>query len=102
MEKTLTLAESLCGFKFAMAHLDGRQLLVASNEGDIVKPGQFKIVYDEGMPHLHRSHEKGRLFIHFDVKFPEPGDLSDKDITARAQRRTMPRRSSHASATAHS
>ena len=40
-EKTLTLAEALCGFKFAIPHLDGRQLLVSSIEGDIVKPGCF-------------------------------------------------------------
>lgn len=44
----------------------------------------FKVVYDEGMPHHHRPMEKGRLFIHFDVKFPEPGDLSDKDVQALA------------------
>ena len=65
-------------------HLDGRQLLVSSNEGDIVKPGSFKVVYDEGMPQLRSSTDKGRLFVHFDVKFPEPGDLADKDVVARA------------------
>ena len=27
-----------------------------------------------------RSSDKGRLFIHFDVVFPEPGDLGDKEI----------------------
>jgi len=74
-QKTLTLSEALCGFKFAIPHLDGRQLLVSSNDGDVVKPGSFKAVYDEGMPVWGRSLEKGRLFIHFDVQFPEPGDL---------------------------
>jgi DnaJ family protein A protein 2 len=83
-EKTLTLSEALCGFKFAVPHLDGRQLLVASNEGDIVKPGCFKAVYDEGMPTWQRPQDKGRLFIHFDVAFPEPGDLSDKETAALA------------------
>lgn len=79
-EKTLTLSEALCGFKFAIPHLDGRQLLISSNEGDIVKPGSFKAVYDEGMPMWQRSSEKGRLFIHFNVVFPEPGDLGDKEV----------------------
>ena len=83
-EKTLTLSEALCGFKFAIPHLDGRQLLVASNEGDVVKPGSFKAVYDEGMPTWQRPLDKGRLFIHFDVAFPEPGDLGDKEIAALA------------------
>jgi DnaJ family protein A protein 2 len=83
-QKTLTLAESLCGFKFAIPHLDNRQLLVSSNEGDVVKPDSFKAVYDEGMPIWQRSLEKGRLFIHFDVTFPEPGDLGDREIAALA------------------
>lgn len=39
-EKTLTLSEALCGYKFVVPHLDGRQLLVSANEGDIVKPGR--------------------------------------------------------------
>lgn len=80
------LSEALCGYKFVVPHLDGRQLLVSSNEGDIVKPGAFKVVYDEGMPHLHRSLDKGRLFIHFEVKFPEPGELSDTDVAVRGAR----------------
>ena len=36
-------------------------------------------------PQLHRSMDKGRMFIHFDVKFPEAGDLSDKDIAVRGR-----------------
>lgn len=83
-EKSLTLSEALCGFKFAIPHLDGRQLLVSSNEGDVVKPGAFKAVYDEGMPTWQRTLDKGRLFIHFDVVFPEPGDLGDKEVAALA------------------
>lgn len=83
-EKTLTLAEALCGFKFAIPHLDGRQLLVSSAEGDIVKPGSFKAIYDEGMPTHGRPTDRGRLFIHFDVAFPHPGDLSDSEVAALA------------------
>jgi len=79
-EKTLTLAEALCGFKFAIQHLDGRQLLVSSNEGDTISPGCFKAVYDEGMPVWGNPMEKGRLFVRFDVAFPKPGDLGDREI----------------------
>ncbi len=57
---------------------------MSSNEGDVVKPSSFKAVYDEGMPVWQRGSEKGRLFIHFDVAFPEPGDLGDKEIAALA------------------
>lgn len=85
MEKDLTLVEALCGFKFVVTHLDGRQLVVSTHEGEIVKPGQFKAVYDEGMPKHGQPFTKGRLFIQFHIKFPEPGDLSDEDIKALEQ-----------------
>lgn len=39
VEHNLSLTEALCGFKFILTHLDGRQLLIKSNPGEIVKPG---------------------------------------------------------------
>lgn len=80
IEKEISLTEALCGFKFAINHLDGRQLLVSSNEGEIVKPGMFKAIYDEGMVDWQRSFDKGKLFIHFTIKFPENGDIGDEDV----------------------
>lgn len=40
MEHTLTLTEALCGFQFVLTHLDGRQLLIKSNPGEVIKPGK--------------------------------------------------------------
>jgi DnaJ family protein A protein 2 len=82
IEKSLSLTEALCGFQMTVAHLDKRQLVISTNEGDIIKPNSFKAVYDEGMPTYQRPFEKGKLFVHFSVKFPEPGDLSDDDLKA--------------------
>uniref|UniRef100_A0A0C9RLF2 TSA: Wollemia nobilis Ref_Wollemi_Transcript_12447_1743 transcribed RNA sequence n=1 Tax=Wollemia nobilis TaxID=56998 RepID=A0A0C9RLF2_9CONI len=70
-EHTLTLTEALCGFQFILTHLDGRQLLVKSMPGEVVKPGQFKAINDEGMPVYQRPFMKGKLYIHFSVDFPE-------------------------------
>lgn len=76
IEHTLTLTEALCGFQFALTHLDGRQLLIKSNPGEVIKPGQYKAINDEGMPHHNRPFMKGRLYIHFNVEFPDSGILS--------------------------
>ena len=78
IEKEITLVEALCGMKMTVDHLDGRQLVVSTQEGETIKPGSFKAVVDEGMPKHGMPFQKGRLFIHFTVKFPGPGDLSTK------------------------
>lgn len=82
VEHTLSLTEALCGFQFALMHLDGRQLLIKSNPGEIIKPDQYKAINDEGMPHHQRPFMKGKLYIHFDVEFPESGILSPDQCKA--------------------
>ncbi|XP_049380643.1 dnaJ protein homolog isoform X2 [Solanum stenotomum] len=71
VDHTLTLTEALCGFQFILTHLDGRQLLIKSNPGEVVKPDQFKAINDEGMPIYQRPFMKGKLYIHFTVEFPD-------------------------------
>ncbi|KAH7294270.1 hypothetical protein KP509_28G063200 [Ceratopteris richardii] len=75
-EHTLTLSEALCGYQFILTHLDSRQLLIKSQPLEIVKPGQYKAINDEGMPIHHRPFMKGNLYIHFSVDFPESGALT--------------------------
>ena len=71
VEHTLSLVESLCGFQFILTHLDGRQLLIKTLPGVVVKPDQFKAINDEGMPMYQRPFMKGKLYIHFSVEFPD-------------------------------
>lgn len=71
VDHNLSLTEALCGFQFVLTHLDGRQLLIKSNPGEVVKPDSFKGINDEGMPMYQRPFMKGKLYIHFNVEFPD-------------------------------
>eukprot|EP00250_Pteridium_aquilinum_P008460 c17964_g1_i1 orf=1-1134(-) len=82
VEHTLSLSEALCGYQFILTHLDGRQLLLKSTPSEIVKPGQFKAINDEGMPIHQRPFMKGKLYIHFSVDFPESGSLTQEQCKA--------------------
>lgn len=94
VEHTLSLTEALCGFQFPLTHLDGRQLLIKTNPGEIVKPGQFKAINDEGMPQYQRPFMKGKLYLHFTVEFPESGSLSSEQCRM-LESILPPRASSH-------
>jgi DnaJ family protein A protein 2 len=79
LKQKVSLAEALCGFKFVINHLDGRQLLVCSCEGEVLSPGLVKGVANEGMP-VHKQSYKGTLFLTFEIEFPPsiPVDLQEK------------------------
>lgn len=68
---TITLTEALCGFVFIVHHLDGRDLLIKHPPGQVIKPGDMKIVNGEGMPQYKNPFEKGNLYVNFDIKFPD-------------------------------
>mmetsp|Transcript_8422 Transcript_8422/g.25297 ORF Transcript_8422/g.25297 Transcript_8422/m.25297 type:complete len:410 (+) Transcript_8422:93-1322(+) len=72
MEKEIQLLEALCGFQFVVNHLDGRQVVVTSN--DIIKPDDIRSIPGEGMPIWKRPDEKGFLFVKFKVNFPQTLD----------------------------
>jgi len=76
--KKISLIEALVGVQFVVEHLDGRRLLVTSNKGEIVRPGDVKSIEGEGMPTNGNIFEKGKLFIRFDVEFPADGSIDAK------------------------
>merc|ERR1719198_324742 len=51
MSKEINLCESLCGTKFIVKQLDGRELLISTEPGKVIKPGEIMCVEDEGMPY---------------------------------------------------
>jgi DnaJ family protein A protein 2 len=71
VEHSLSLTEALCGFQFILAHLDARPLLIKAQSGEVVKPNSYKAINDEGMPMYQRPFMKGKLYIHFNVEFPD-------------------------------
>jgi len=78
MTQKISLAEALCGFQFTITHMDGRQLLVESQQGEMIKPGDKKAIIGEGMPKHKRPTQFGDLIIEFEVEFPST--LMDESI----------------------
>jgi len=79
IEKEIPLIEALTGSAFTVTHLDGRILNVSSEDGDVIKPGDMRMIGGEGMPTHRRPFDKGNLFVTFKIKFPDVG-FSGADI----------------------
>lgn len=80
IEKKITLSEALTGVEFLIEHLDKRTLVVKNKVGEVIKPGQVKMIENEGMPVHRNPFEKGHLYIKFEIEFPKkmPNDLAEK------------------------
>jgi DnaJ family protein A protein 2 len=109
----LSLTECLCGYERDVVHLDGHILKLRSRPCQVTKPGSEFMLHGEGMPvpvgTRMRVMQKGRLFVYFDVYFPDslspevsasilaaaipPGPVSDHSD------KTSPRGSSRCGAT---
>lgn len=80
MTKTISLVEALTGCAFAIRHLDDRVLHVRTPAGRVIKPDSWERIEGEGMPQHGRPFEKGHLYVHFEVTFPD--SLSEEQIGA--------------------
>jgi len=80
MELTIPLIEALAGFNFTIKHLDDRILLVKSEKGEVITPGEMKMIPNEGMPKHKSPFEKGNLYIQFTIEFPKPGALKEQQL----------------------
>lgn len=79
MEKEVSLVEALCGFAWRMNHLDGREVLIKTEAGEVLKSQDVKAVNDFGMP-IQDTVDFGRLFVMFKVNFPEKGELKKDQL----------------------
>lgn len=91
LQKDIALSEALCGFEFIVRQLDGRQLLVKSKPGQVVRPEvtsgvpYVMCVDGEGMPKYGNPFDKGRLFILFTIIFPPNYSLAEPQMIALKQ-----------------
>lgn len=95
-EKSITLADALCGLDFHVKQLDGRILHVSSPPGSVITPGLVKSIPNEGMPTWRNPMDRGYLFVKFSVKFPEfigPGEVAmlEKVLGARTPLPAVPK-----------
>jgi DnaJ-class molecular chaperone len=69
LEKHISLKESLCGVKFDMTYIDGRNYVINNQVGNIIVPEYQKVIPGLGLS--REGHSTGNLLIHFKVQFPE-------------------------------
>jgi len=95
VHKELSLNQALCGFGFKITHLDGREIVISSKPGEIIRSvamgdgGRIlpfcKLIPNEGMPSIGNPFVKGNLYIVFKVIFPSDNSLSTEQVAALKQ-----------------
>jgi len=80
LEFNLLLVEALCGFTLTITHLDDRSLVIKSASGEVVTPGEIRLIQNEGMPLYKKPYEKGNMYVQFNVEFPKPGYLKPQQL----------------------
>lgn len=71
MTHKLGVTEALCGCEFVVKQLDGRDLILRSEPGNVIEPGSVRRVVGEGMPRHKNPFDKGDLFVKFEIIFPQ-------------------------------
>ncbi|NXS53247.1 DNJA1 protein, partial [Brachypteracias leptosomus] len=68
VRREISLADALCGCRQLLRTLDNRTLLISSQPGDVIRPGDLKCVPNEGMPVYRSPFQKGKLILQFQVR----------------------------------
>lgn len=88
------LLTALAGGKLGIEHLDDHALSVDIPAGEIIKPGDMKVLRGQGMP-SYRHHELGDLYVNLSVDFPdslseEQRGLLEKALPPRTTKANLP------------
>jgi len=91
----IDLLTALAGGTINIEHLDDRWLSIEILPGEVIKPGDVKVIRDQGMP-SYRHHDFGNLYLQFDVQFPDriggPNGESITPESVKALERILPAR----------
>jgi len=79
IEQSIPLIQALTGCSFYITHLDGRQLLVKTSRGDVIEPGEIRVIEGEGMP-VPKSSDSGNLLVKMNIVFPKSGSLKEHQM----------------------
>ena len=89
LETKIDLLTALAGGSIAIEHLDERYLTVSILPGEVIKPGQIKVIEHQGMP-SYRHHDFGNLYVKFELDFP-PENFATPDQLALLENALPPR-----------
>jgi len=67
IEHKITLLEALTGVDFVLTHLDGKQIRIKNEPGDVIKPDDLKTIPEKGLPFHKQPFKFGHLFVLFKV-----------------------------------
>lgn len=79
---TVTLLESLVGFRRAFNHLDGHEVII--DKQDVTYCSEVFVVRGEGMPRKGNKKVRGDLYATLLIEFPRQFTLQQKDAIRRA------------------
>jgi DnaJ-related protein SCJ1 len=67
----ITLLEALTGFTRTLEHLDGHEVEIKTNPGQVCQHGEVRVLSEEGMPKYGAPSDYGDLFVGFNVENPK-------------------------------
>jgi DnaJ family protein A protein 2 len=87
IKQQIGLVDALCGVRFSITHLDGRDITLTIPPDRVTTPSCTWFVEGEGMPIRHSPFTRGHLFVQFDIVFPHAALTDD---TKRSLRDILP------------
>ncbi|KAJ1677363.1 Type I HSP40 co-chaperone, partial [Spiromyces aspiralis] len=81
----IDLLTALAGGKLHIEHLDKRVLIVDILPGEVIRPGDVKMIPGQGFPVYRRMMEHGNLYVTFEIEFPDPHWTSEDKLAKLAE-----------------